>query len=170
MIQINGHIKKTVPPRAPVMGTTMELDVPTSDAVHLFADPITYETDRPYFYADCEGLSGGNKIPMATRAYQGVKNFRQRRRHAKNQTRTTAGYSGENGIAWAKPQQRSRQWMVENLYPRVLFTFSDVVCFVTKNFRWVPPCVFTTIYLHECAHLTLKQCPRICDCQVNSLG
>lgn len=116
------------------MGTTMELDVPTSDAVHLFADPITYDSERPYFYADCEGLSGGNKVPMATRAYQGVKNFRQRRRRAKNQVKTSA-VRDDNDIAWAKPQQRSRQWMVENLYPRVLFTFSDVVCFVTRNFR-----------------------------------
>lgn len=125
------------------MGTAMELDVPTSDAVHLFADPITYDTGRPYFYADCEGLSGGNKVPMATRAYQGVKKFRQRRRHAKNHSNTE---SVDNGIAWARGQQKSRQWMVENLYPRVLFTFSDVVCFVTKNFRLVFILMFLLIF------------------------
>lgn len=127
LMKINRHTS-LAPDQVPVMGTSKELDFPTSDAVHLFADPITYNTNRPYFYADCEGLSGGNKVPMATRAYQGVKNFRQKRRHARNDV-------GENGITWARGPEKSRQWMVENLYPRVLFTFSDVVCFVTRNFR-----------------------------------
>ncbi|KAH8151876.1 uncharacterized protein LAJ45_03869 [Morchella importuna] len=127
LMKIHRHTT-LAPDQVPVMGTFRELDEPTSDAVHLFADPITYNTNRPYFYADCEGLSGGTKIPMATRAYQGVKNFRQKRRHARNDP-------GDNGITWARGQEKSRQWMVENLYPRVLFTFSDVVCFVTRNFR-----------------------------------
>jgi hypothetical protein len=45
-----------------------------------------------------------------------------------------------NDITWvdAKDKDRSREWVVEKLYPRVLFTFSDVVVFVSRNFRLNP--------------------------------
>jgi hypothetical protein len=113
------------------MGNNAEADTPTSGDVHLFSDPTTYNTPRPYFYADCEGLRAGNKLPTASsRAIRGVgKSFGRTARG------THVGQVRRNYINWATGEMRSRAWMVKNLYPRVLFTFSDVICFVTKNFR-----------------------------------
>jgi hypothetical protein len=92
-----------------------------SGEVHLFADPLTYTKRRPFFYADCEGFSGGNDPPMT---------FLQEK-HAQAAT----GWGKKREISWTKEEQRSRQWIVENLYPRILFTFSDTICFVTRNLR-----------------------------------
>lgn len=37
----------------------------------------------------------------------------------------------------------SREIIVKELYPRLLYTFSDVVCYVTTNARWVAlECLF----------------------------
>jgi len=46
-------------------------------------------------------------------------------------------------IRWAQERERrSRQFIVENLYPRILYTFSDIVILVMRNPKWV-----TKIYL-----------------------
>ncbi|KAF6818372.1 hypothetical protein CMUS01_11936 [Colletotrichum musicola] len=41
--------------------------VPTTEDVHLYADPNTYDTRTPLLYADCEGLDGGEAVPEALR-------------------------------------------------------------------------------------------------------
>jgi len=38
-------------------------------------------------------------------------------------------------MAWPKPVEHSRAWMVRNFYPMILYTFSDVICYVTNNIR-----------------------------------
>jgi hypothetical protein len=48
---------------APVTGRINDL-VPTSGDVHLYSDPQTYSDEDPILYADCEGLNGGEKLPM----------------------------------------------------------------------------------------------------------
>ena len=108
----------------PVMGSATGTR-PTSGDVHLFADPSTYYDRRPCFYADCEGFGGGNDPPSTSLNPQPAATIWATRRN----------------IQWASVDQRTRQWMVENLYPRIIFTFSDTICFVTKNIRWVwnPP-------------------------------
>jgi hypothetical protein len=43
-------------------------------------------------------------------------------------------------IAWAQERDcRSRQYIVENLYPRILYTFSDIVILVMRNPKSVLP-------------------------------
>jgi hypothetical protein len=43
-------------------------------------------------------------------------------------------------LHWAKsPLERTRQFIVAKFYPRLLFTFSDVVIFVHRNPRYLPP-------------------------------
>ncbi|KAA8903651.1 hypothetical protein FN846DRAFT_779968 [Sphaerosporella brunnea] len=120
---VNVNIK--TPTQAPIIGRSADRHAPTSGDVHLFCDPSSWRSDRPCLFADCEGLQGGNSDPVAVQTMERV--------------RSTVGL-GKRGrqrlnISWAQPKQRSRQFMVEEFYPRVLFTFSDVVCYVERNMR-----------------------------------
>jgi hypothetical protein len=77
-------------------------------------------------FADCEGLDGGNKLPIAARAVMRMGKFGTNLKGKRIQ---------ELRMKWATGEQKSRGWMVRKFYPRILFTFSDCVCYVTKNFR-----------------------------------
>ena len=53
--------------------------------------------------------------------------------------------SSKRELHWAKsPPERTRQFIVAKFYPRLLFTFSDVVIFVHRNPRYLPPSLATT--------------------------
>jgi energy-coupling factor transporter ATP-binding protein EcfA2 len=128
----SGMSNETFP--APVVGMTGK-DVPTSEDVHLYADPETVASDTPLLFADCEGLEGGEREPVGSR-------YRKSRiEGGRTQDRTTyptpkAQYSSERQIVWADtPAKRTRQFAVTNLYPRLLYTFSDTIVFVLKNPR-----------------------------------
>ncbi|KAL9606733.1 MAG: hypothetical protein Q9179_000089 [Wetmoreana sp. 5 TL-2023] len=86
----------------PVVGATGE-NVPTSGDVHLYPDPQTFESETPILYADCEGLQGGEREPLATR-------FRKK---------------------GAKVSKKSREFAVTNLYPRLLVIESVLEKLVT---------------------------------------
>jgi hypothetical protein len=90
----------------------------------MYADPSTFATNTPLLYADCEGLAGGEQIPRAGRL-----GHEEHRRKAVNG-------GALRFLRWAKtPEQRRRSYTVAELYPRLLYTFSDVVVFVTTNKR-----------------------------------
>ncbi|KAH0558950.1 hypothetical protein GP486_004425 [Trichoglossum hirsutum] len=115
--------------QTPVVGTQYE-SCPTSGDVHLYADPTTFEGDFPIFYADSEGLEGGEMLPMSERLRGAVGADRAGGRAKK------AHYSSERPITWATTgDKQSRQYAVANLYPRLFYTFSDVVVFVLDNPR-----------------------------------
>lgn len=116
----------------PVVGSVDE-NMPTSGDVHLYADPTTFWSNMPTLYADCEGLEGGETKPLAytmTAASssgreepQGNRKLRRRAKHGKNQ----------RSVSWADGKEKSkREYMVLELYPRLLYTFSDVVVFVLR--------------------------------------
>jgi len=108
----------------PVVGD-INATKPTSGDVHLYADPTTFPSSTPMLYADCEGLEGSEEDPLARSAYTDGSGQRQRQaiRHKLN---------------WADGKERSkREYAVLHLYPRLLYTFSDVVVFVSKNARYV---------------------------------
>jgi len=114
----------TDPAATPVIG--VQLDAPTSGDVHLFPDPGTYNEERPIYYTDCEGSSGGKGVPIGSKVWQelvkpGIKSAVK-----------------EIPLLSTRYSEKGRDWVVESLYPTVLFTFSDVVVFVTRNFRLVP--------------------------------
>jgi len=121
------------PVDTPVVGDLENSDSPTSSDVHLFADPGTRNSLRPFLYADCEGLEGGNRDPRALIDIQqamgtcimlgghGVRSQGRRLRRVK--------------IVNVNEDQRCRDWMVKQLYPRILFTFSDLICYVTRNLK-----------------------------------
>lgn len=133
---------------SPVTSTNNDL-LPTTGDVHLYADPFTYHSKSPILYADCEGLDGGEAIPRGVRHRSNTSSIgagagsslrpssrtsdlveRGSRRLRKNR------HSTQRDIAWAvTPETKKREYAVKKLYPRLLYTFSDVVVFVLRNPR-----------------------------------
>jgi hypothetical protein len=110
---------------SPVVGPRIGA-IPTSADVHLYPDPLTFNTPAPLLYADCEGLDAGDVPPRAT-------TFRRSRRDVR---REIISGGRKRYLEWADTdEKRSRRFTVAELYPRLLYTFSDVVVFVLKNAR-----------------------------------
>ncbi|KAK8017030.1 FabD/lysophospholipase-like protein [Apiospora rasikravindrae] len=116
--------------------------LPTSEDVHLYLDPRTCDSPGPLLYADCEGLEGGEREPL------GAKFRRMRRAHKDNsneteaeadaQARKASKIISERELEWASESRtRSREFAVTNLYPRLLYTFSDAIVFVLRNPRTI---------------------------------
>jgi patatin-like phospholipase/acyl hydrolase len=115
---------------SPVVGSASHEYQPTSANVHLYADPRSISDtscSMPLFFADCEGLDAGEKTPRAETV----------RRSAQNQEQslpTRLDWGRKRTLAWAETDEmRARQFIVKQLYPRILYTFSDVVVFVLRN-------------------------------------
>ncbi|KAK6535567.1 hypothetical protein TWF694_002021 [Orbilia ellipsospora] len=127
--------------------------LPTSGDVHLFCDPHTCkpDSDRPILYADCEGLEGGERTPLGSRTLKREKiqkklsklsdPKRSRDQDPKQEIKPsfsrrsrTNHQSSERELKWANSDMtRRREFVVSELYPRILYTFSDVVVFVIKE-------------------------------------
>jgi hypothetical protein len=121
------------PFETPVVGAA-GADVATSEDVHLYLDPVSSSiaSQAPLLFADCEGLEGGERDPAGAK-------FKKKMASAQNNA-----YGGlrkptsERELAWADtPKKQSRDFAVAHLYPRLLYTFSDVIVFVLKNPRYV---------------------------------
>lgn len=123
--------------QTPVVGTNGAA-VPTSGDVHLYADPDTFFTERLLLYADCEGLQGGTLDPVGVKRRRGLGTTK----HTRSRTASFDRFirrrhdTAERDITWATtPERSTRKFFVEHLYPRLLYTFSDVIVFVVKNAR-----------------------------------
>ena len=113
---------------APVSGSPTHDSIPTSADVHLYCDPATGERERPILYADCEGLDAGERTPMGAhiRRNKGVDNSKRSGLRARP-------------LEWALGGEKTtRQYAVTHLYPRLLYTFSDVVVYVVKEPKYAP--------------------------------
>ncbi len=119
----------------PVVGAS-GADVPTSEDVHLYLDPLSAKSDAPILLADCEGLEGGEREPIGARMRKMRRRSRSRdSRHNDRRARRPIPASTRE-LMWAdSTKSRSREFAVTNLYPRLLYTFSDVIVFVLKNPR-----------------------------------
>ncbi|KAL9097592.1 MAG: hypothetical protein Q9165_000488 [Trypethelium subeluteriae] len=121
----------------PVIGAT-GAHLPTSEGVHLYMDPNTVYDSAPLLLADCEGLEGGEREPIAAK-------FKRIGQSGNTPKMDVAGHItraikilSERDLSWAdEPKTRSRNFAVENLYPRLLYTFSDVIVYVLKEPRSV---------------------------------
>ncbi|KAF2465550.1 FabD/lysophospholipase-like protein [Lindgomyces ingoldianus] len=119
---------------APVIGMPGK-DVPTSEGVHLYLDPGSAFTDAPLLYADCEGLDGGEREPISARYGRRESDFGNEREYGMGLSSKTR-YTSEHELMWADSAfRRSREFIVTSLYPRLLYTFSDVIIFVLRNPR-----------------------------------
>jgi len=128
-------------PQVPVVGSVRNPDIPTSADVHLYCDPRTSGTEFPVLYADCEGLDVGTREPMGAKSRWRYKREGSENEHKMN-TPSFARHiqrtpnTSEREVLWANTdEKRSREYHVRHLYPRILYTFSDVIVFVTKNPR-----------------------------------
>ncbi|THW47853.1 hypothetical protein D6D21_03207 [Aureobasidium pullulans] len=112
----------------PVVGAVGNTS-PTSTDVHLYVDPPTADSDHPILYADCEGLEGGEREPVAAKA------IKQRAKKAiPGVSDHSFHHVSERDLIWAdKSWRKTREFAVRELYPRLLYTFSDVIVFVLKN-------------------------------------
>jgi hypothetical protein len=118
------------PFETPVVGAAGR-DVATSEDVHLYLDPDSSESQAPLLFADCEGLNGGERDPV------GAKFKMKMASSQKNNSGGRGKPTSERELAWADTaKKQSRDFAVANLYPRLLYTFSDVIVFVVKNPRY----------------------------------
>ncbi len=118
---------------SPLVGSVND-NIPVSADVLLYADPHTILTDTPLLYADCEGLEGGESPPknelnkMRVRALEndGLRKFEKHIRKSNKVSRKLSWALGDK-------EKSKREFAVTELYPKVLYTFSDVVVFVLRN-------------------------------------
>jgi len=104
---------------APIVGVGQNEQRPTSGDVHLHIDPTIIQSDHPKLYADCEGLNGGNSPPQSLAAAAKYSTKKMLQRLAKNVR-----------LYWRGSEDAGREFIVSNLFSRMLYTFSDVVVFV----------------------------------------
>jgi hypothetical protein len=134
--RLNAGFKEYFP--TPVVGMAGH-DIPTSADVHLYMDPYTSESQAPILYADCEGIGGGEREPLAAVS---------RKRAVSDNINSPSSSLPSRSISFANEPYRARelQWLdsdekgtrnfaVRNLYPRLLFAFSDIVVYVLRNPR-----------------------------------
>ncbi|KAE8453842.1 hypothetical protein EG329_007618 [Mollisiaceae sp. DMI_Dod_QoI] len=117
----------------PVVGRVDDGLSPTSGDVHLYPDPKSFNTNRPFLYADCEGIQGGDRLPKAAKARNRLAKFAHKAQ--KNAVFRNVHYMSNRSLKWAKgdEEKKRREFAVTNLYPRLLYTFTDVVVFVLKT-------------------------------------
>lgn len=129
----------------PVVGG-IGTSIPTSADIHLYADPDSQYTQFPRLYADCEGLRGGESIPMANRLMEPdrlISEVKQKvRTHSddgyQQKMREKARGAKRRKLGFADTEEKcKREFTVREVYPRLLYTFSHVVVFVLSNERWV---------------------------------
>jgi hypothetical protein len=103
---------------APIVGADGSLESTTGE-VNLYYDPWTFGTASPRLYVDCEGL-GGTK-PKASS-------------HQRQWSSSVLSHQ----IRHQRGVPIDRKWAVTKLYPKFVYIFSDVVCYVTRNTKGWP--------------------------------
>ncbi|KAF3224782.1 hypothetical protein TWF192_001403 [Orbilia oligospora] len=89
----------------------------TTGEVNLYADPSTFGTATPMFFLDCEGLDAA--MPLAHQFQKAWNDIRKAGR-----------------TLFRMKRRIDRNFVVENLYPRLVYIFSDVVCYVARENHW----------------------------------
>lgn len=114
---------------APVPGLVHD-NIPTTADVHLYSDPSTYTDEKPILYADCEGFTGGETTPRGSSYHlKGMENLTKSQQNVENVCKVKR-------LQWDKdPKKHSREFTVASLFPRILYSFSDVVVFVLREVR-----------------------------------
>lgn len=125
MTRDGGHLDESW--ETPVVGSPLHDTPPTSADVHLYTDTDTFDRQTPMLYAGCEGLHAGEETPYAITSAKGKLEQETKRVVAK-----APGL--QRRLEWATTSSKqTRHFAVRELYPRLLYTFSDVVCFVLRN-------------------------------------
>ncbi|RPA74249.1 hypothetical protein BJ508DRAFT_418731 [Ascobolus immersus RN42] len=144
LVEINTGANQNSDFQTPIVGTVETKEVPTSSEVHLYSDPNTINTQYPLLFADCEGLEGGNREPITDEFMKKLTPKSAQGLRPKLNTKLLQSSKGfvSRPVTWAKNKtKQAREFAVENMYPRLLYAFSDVIVFVTKN-----PKVIETVF------------------------
>lgn len=106
----------------------------TSEDVHLYSDPASSTSD-----ADCESLEGGEREPIGAQLKRAKEiQAREDARNSIEPSRYLPRHISERQLSWADTlRKKSREYAVAQVYPRLLYTFSDVIVFVLKNPKYV---------------------------------
>lgn len=127
---------------SPVVGSVTHGNVPTSGDVHLYSDPSTYASEYPMLLADCEGLEGGENVPISAQYLDKSSTTQENEKKDDAFKPKKLSASPLNPIRrelkWAtSPELSKRQYGVTELFPRLLYSFSDVIVFVLRNPKYV---------------------------------
>ncbi|KAK6529776.1 hypothetical protein TWF281_008935 [Arthrobotrys megalospora] len=107
----------------------------TTGEVNLYSEPSTFGTKSPIFFADCEGIMGSE--PLAAK-------------HQKDWTKVGRKYRIQIPM--------DRRTVVKKIYPRFLYIFSDVVCYVTRDHRsWADTAIRLLEWSSVGAQTTINQ-------------
>jgi hypothetical protein len=134
LIRLDGRTHPTSKPAMepiPSSQSTAAALSSTSSDIHLYLDPLTAGNEEPLLLADSEGLDGGDPISL-----QIFEEGEMRREDGEKAADQSHKYNLGN-IGWATGHKRDRSYIVGHLYPRFLYTFSDVICFVTEKSRFI---------------------------------
>lgn len=105
-------------------------NLPTTGDVHLYADPATYYGQSPILYADSEGMTGGENTP------RGLEFCFSDDSESSKKVRNLVKDRIIKKLRWgSEPKASSREFAVKSLFPRILYTFSDVIVFVLREAR-----------------------------------
>jgi hypothetical protein len=111
-------------------------NIPTTGNVHLYEDPATFSSEMPVIYADCEGMSGGEADPSGLLAVE--RDDENEEARDASMVDAQDGVRLRNEIRWAQSSHtQTREYAVTTLFPRILYTFSDVVVFVLREVKFV---------------------------------
>ncbi|OAQ83700.1 patatin-like phospholipase domain-containing protein [Purpureocillium lilacinum] len=94
-----------------------------NSGVHLFADISTALSDRPLLYADCEGLFGENPTASGELDEFVAESIDSLRQIGKWITRPFS----------CNHRFLEREDFVQDEYPRILYPFSDILCYVVQQ-------------------------------------
>ncbi|EGX45760.1 hypothetical protein AOL_s00140g76 [Orbilia oligospora ATCC 24927] len=125
---------------APIPGQTSGSSamISTTGEVNLYPEPSSFGTETPIFFADCEGLMGTE--PVAAK-------------HQNDWVTAAGTRKYEIRITM------DRRDAVKALYPRLLYIFSDVICYVTSDHKsWADLAVRLMEWSKVGAQNTINQC------------
>ncbi|KAF3187834.1 hypothetical protein TWF225_004058 [Orbilia oligospora] len=104
--------------QSPITGESTSFR-PTTGEVNLYADPSTIGTSTPLLLVDCEGIDG-SVVSIAS-------DYQTKWHNLKEKSSRKVYYLGH---------QTDQNDVVEDIYPRLLYIFSDVVCYVASDNTW----------------------------------
>jgi energy-coupling factor transporter ATP-binding protein EcfA2 len=114
------------PGMEPIPSSHIAAHKSTSSDVHLYSDPGTEHETHPLLLADSEGLRGGPPESRPGPFGSG-----------EDGDFVVATINDQRTITWALKEKADRMYVVGHLYPRFLYTFSDLICFVASTARYV---------------------------------
>ncbi|OAQ58750.1 ABC transporter domain-containing protein [Pochonia chlamydosporia 170] len=118
---------------------------PNSADVHLYADGSTLDSQTPFLFADCEGLDGGDSQPLSAKIkkkmsengvawYDYVRQLGNRSGSTEERTFRSVGETPLRSTNTETVESMpGRTYAVRDLYPRMLYSFSEIICFVTQQ-------------------------------------